>query len=119
MASLVADAVFNGPKDFHVCRMVVDTGANMTMIPPQTALAIGCDPAKAKRRVAIVTASGLEYLPVVIIPVVEALGCRVRNLKVICHDLPQQSRVDGLLGLDFLNRFVPFQEFRRAILKAG
>ena len=114
---MIVEAIFTSPKDSLACHLIVDTGASLTMIPPQVALLLGCDPAKSKRRVGIVTASGFKYLPVVTIPLVESLGCRVRNFPVICHELPSQSTVDGLLGLDFLSRFVPFREFRRAILK--
>lgn len=95
--------------------MVVDTGATTTIIPPQIAVAIGCDPAKRSGRTAIITASGLEYLPVVTIPLVECLGYRVRSLKAACHDLPPQSMVDGLLGLDFLSHVPSFRRFHNEI----
>lgn len=52
----------------------------------------------------------------VTIPQTECLGCRVRSLPVVCHDLPPQSTVDGLLGLDFLNRVPAFREFRDAVV---
>jgi len=112
---LIAHAVLHGRKDRKVIRMVVDTGATTTIIPPQVALAIGCDPARAKRRLAIITATGLEYLPVVVVPQIESLGRRVRHLAVASHDLPPQSTVDGLLGLDFLRHVEEFQKFHRAI----
>jgi len=97
--------------------MVLDTGATTTIIPPKVAAAIGCDPAKSTQRVSIITASGLEYLPVVRVPLVICLGQRVQSLSVACHDLPPESTVDGLLGLDFLH-FVPaFREFQQAILR--
>jgi len=112
---LIAHALFGGPRDRKVVRLLVDTGATVTILPPQVALAIGCDPAKARRRIAIITASGLEYLPLVTVPRVEALGCSVRNLTVACHDLPPQSTVDGLLGLDFLSRVPAFRKFRAAL----
>src|SRR3989338_757701 len=95
---LVVHALLKGPKDTKMIRLVVDTGATTTIIPPQVALAIGCDPAKAKNHISIITASGLEYLPVITIPLIECLGQRATDLSVTCHALPPQSIVDGLLG---------------------
>ncbi len=80
------------------------------------AAAIGCDPAKSKRRISIITASGLEYLPLVKIPLMACMGQPARNLSVACHDLPPDSTVDGLLGLDFLRHVSAFQKFRQSIL---
>ena len=95
--------------------MLVDTGASVTIIPPQIALAIGCDPAKSAKRVSIITASGLEYLPVVTIPEVICLRTTVKSFPVVCHTLPPQSTVEGLLGLDFLEHLLPFKQFRESL----
>ncbi len=85
--------------------MVLDTGATYTMIPFEAAKALGCDPAITKRKIEIVTASSIEYRPVVTIPLVKAFGLEVRNLDVACHDLPPHAPCDGLLGLNFLRNF--------------
>lgn len=112
---LIVYPILKGPRGATALRMVLDTGATTTIIPPKAAVAIGCDPARSSRRVSIITASGLEYLPIVTIPLVDCLGCRIRSFHVVCHDLPPESTVDGLLGLDFLNHVLAFQTFRRAI----
>ena len=116
---LVVHALLKGPKDTKIIRLVVDTGATTTIIPPQIALAIGCNPVRAKHHLSIITASGLEYLPVVTVPVIESLGQHVNNLAVACHSLPPQSTVDGLLGLDFLSHVPAFQRFHHEILSVG
>ena len=36
---------------------------------------------------------------------VTVLGKSVRNVPAICHDLPPQSPVNGLLGLSFMKWF--------------
>lgn len=113
---LIVYTYFKGARDAKILRMVLDTGATTTIIPPKVAAAIGCDPAKSKRRISIITASGLEYLPVVKIPLVACLGQETRNFPVACHDLPPDSTVDGLLGLDFLHCVSAFQKFRQSIL---
>lgn len=85
--------------------MALDTGAILTMIPIETALAIGYDPATVTKRVELVTASGVELAPQLTVETARCLGQTVRNLQVVCHDLPAQSPVKGLLGLNFLRRF--------------
>ncbi len=75
------------------------------MIPIETALAVGYDPVKTKSRVEIVTASGVEFVSQLTVRAVRCLGQTVKNVGVICHDLPTQSPVKGLLGLNFLRHF--------------
>jgi clan AA aspartic protease (TIGR02281 family) len=96
----------------RVIPMVVDTGADCTTIPIPIALQLGLDPAAAKDHATIITASGLTYAPVVEIPVFAALGIEWHGFKAACHNLPSQSRVEGLLGVDFLSHFEPFQRFQ-------
>ena len=38
-----------------------------------------------------------------------------RNLEFVAHDLPSQSAVDGLLGLNALRHFPPFQRFQHEL----
>ena len=96
--------------------MALDTGAILTMIPIETALAIGYDPANAKRRTEMITVSGVEYAPQLIVRAVRVLGQTVGTLDVVCHDLPAQSPVKGLLGLNVLRHFNVHLNFLRKIL---
>lgn len=94
-----------GPRTQRTILTALDTGAISTIIPIETALAIGYDPSKAKKRIELVTASGIEIAPQLTIQRVTSLGQTIRNLEVVCHDLPAQSPVKGLLGLNFLRNF--------------
>ena len=94
-----------GPRTSRIIAMALDTGAILTVIPIETALAIGYDPAKTKKRVELVTASGVELAPQLTVRTARCLGQTVRNLAVVCHELPAQSPVKGLLGLNFLRHF--------------
>lgn len=49
--------------------------------------------------------SDLEYYSVVTGARIEAIGQSVDDIDVICHDLPEESHIDGLLGLNFLRHF--------------
>lgn len=102
-----------GPRTSRVITMALDTGAVLTVIPIETALAIGYDPTKTTKRVELVTASGLELVPQLTVRTARCLGQTVKGLDVVCHDLPAQSSVKGLLGLNFLRHFDIHLDFPR------
>lgn len=102
---LVVYVTLEGPRTSRTITMALDTGAVLTVIPIETALAIGYDPAKSRKRIELVTASGTELAPRLTVRAAKCLGHIVRQLEVVCHDLPAQSPVKGLLGLNFLRHF--------------
>ena len=89
----------------RVIKLVVDTGASKTVLSWAILEGLGYNPASVKKRVRLVTASGFEMAPQVTLDRFHSLGQEVRNLSVVCHDLPFDHYVDGLLGMDFLGQF--------------
>ncbi len=85
--------------------MVLDTGASITMIPPDTAKKLGCDLIGPSRKVDLITATAVEKAPTVILEAIELFGKRVARVEVVCKDLPAKSRAEGLLGVNFLDHF--------------
>ena len=108
---LICLALLKTQNSQKVAQLVVDTGASFTLIPYEVASVLGLHPEKSSEREEIITASGVIDAPILTIPLFSALGVEVRNFKVLCHDLPRQSRVEGLLGVDFLSHFPPYQDF--------
>ena len=98
-------------------RMVLDTGASFTIISWSAAEALGYHPERSSRRVQFTTGSGREAAPVFTVKAIEAVGVRVMQVPVLCHDLPQGSLVDGLLGLSFLRHCRLAIDFPRGILE--
>lgn len=92
-------------------RMVLDTGATFTIISWGIADLLGYNP-KSASEIKIITASGTEAVKTLNIKRIKALGAEITNLKIVCHDLPSDSGVDGLLGLDFLKHFNLFINFK-------
>jgi predicted aspartyl protease len=84
--------------------MAVDTGATCTTISWKAAIAIGYDPSRSAKTIEITTGSSVEYAPLVTIPKFSVFGVEIKRMKVVCHNLPPQSPVEGLLGLDFLKK---------------
>ena len=99
-------------------RMALDTGATFCIIPVEVAVAVGCDPSCSKRKMEITTGSGIKFVPLITIPRFEAFGVIVKNLEVVCHDLPTPSPVEGLLGLNFLKKARVIIDFSRNIISS-
>ena len=104
-------------KRWTSLRMALDTGASLTVIPWSAAETLGLDPARGRRRVRFMTGNGMEAAPVLTIHAMEVLGIRVGRVPALCHDLPQRSLVDGLLGLSFLRHCQLSINFRRGVLE--
>lgn len=86
-------------------QMVLDTGSTYTIIRWSNALSAGLNPTTSTERVRIITGSGIEYAPKVMAYQLSALGESLNTVELVCHDLPPESKVDGVLGLSFLSKF--------------
>lgn len=85
--------------------LALDTGATNTFISWDVASTLGYDPGKLQQRKRIITGSGIEYAPMIKVKSARALGVEVKDLEVLCHDLPEEAGIEGLLGLNFLETF--------------
>lgn len=102
-----------GPTGDTYARLALDTGATPTLVRTATLRSIGYDPDAAPDRVRATTASGVEFVPRVIISRLEALGQRCVNFAVVGHVQPPTAPIHGLLGLDFLRGRRLTIDFRR------
>lgn len=86
--------------------VVLDTGATTTILPADILAALGYDPGHpGLPRIRMITGSGIEYAPCVTIKSLVVGGEEIVNVGVLCHDLPDEAGIDGLLGLNFLKNF--------------
>ncbi len=99
------NGALHGPQGVVVLELLVDTGAALSLISPVILRAIGVDPSEAETRQRIATASGYIVAPVITIPRLECLGQRYDQYRVLAHALPFGSALNGVLGMDFLERF--------------
>lgn len=104
-----------GPRAKRTIKLALDTGATYTMIPIEIARDIGHDPTLAKRRIEISTANGLIFVPLITVMEISFMELTLKNIDVICHSLPSESPVEGLLGLNFLIHLPAFVEFYQKI----
>lgn len=96
---VILEAMLNGSVRQ---RMIVDTGASMTVIPLATAGRLGLSLRPPYTSIAIQTASGTEVFPVVRLRSVGAGSAVVEDMPVVLN--PHMKGM-GLLGVDFLSTF--------------
>ena len=85
--------------------VALDTGATITIIPTEIAVALGYDPANSNRQMQLLTASGTTSTKLITVRKLTAVGETIEDVDVLCHDLPGNSGIKGLLGLNFLKHF--------------
>jgi Aspartyl protease/Domain of unknown function (DUF4124) len=98
---ILVDARVNGG---HSVRLLLDTGADKTLIAPRALVASGVSLARQGIRGSIVGVTGKADVQGVKIDSLEVGEARVGPLFVVSYDM-NQPRYDGLLGRDFLEHF--------------
>ena len=100
-----------GPLRSHVFKLALDTGATGTVVKAESLNYIGYD-LSLFPTVSMTTLSGSVQVPDVTVTRIEALGQTRSNFLILAHNMPSDSPVDGVLGLDFLRGYVLNIDFR-------
>ena len=119
VSSIVVDLLLEAAdgRSSLVIPVVLDTGASLTILATDIMARLGYDPANPElERQRIITGSGIEYAPRTTVLSATAIGQKVTSFDVLCHDLPPESGVDGLLGLNFFRQFKLTIRFRKGIV---
>lgn len=114
---IILDVEIRGVSEVTTKRMALDTGATYVIIPWKVAEILGYKPELSKEKTTMITASGVESAPIIILKKVSSLGKEATDVKAIVHDLPVRSYVDGLLGLSFLKNFNLHINFKEGYLE--
>lgn len=64
----------------------------------------------------MITASGIEVAPQVVLRQAETLGRRRLDFPIICYTVPSYADVNGVLGLDFLRGLKLTLDFRAGLI---
>ncbi|MGH7964359.1 MAG: retropepsin-like aspartic protease [Candidatus Binatia bacterium] len=99
---IVVPARLLGPAGDTVVRLALDTGATDTLVNTEVLVLLGYDPVTAPERIQIMTGSGIAFCARLSIERIETVGRMLEQFPLLCHTLPSSTRIDGLLGLDFL-----------------
>jgi clan AA aspartic protease (TIGR02281 family) len=86
-------------------KFVVDTGASYTMISSAIAKELDIETEQNRRTAPFQTANGVIQAPLVSLESISVGGMEIRNLTAAVHDVLSDSRIAGLLGLNFLSNF--------------
>lgn len=86
-------------------RMALDTGAKFTLITPSFASEVGFDLDKVESSMVLVGIGAKVKALELIIPRLYLLGMPVENVKAVCYPLLSTMKIDGILGLNFLQHF--------------
>jgi clan AA aspartic protease (TIGR02281 family) len=110
---LAVPCLFNGTFRYW---MLVDTGAALTLLSQQAAEEMGLDLSRAVRQEHIASIHRTVPVPVLLLESLQVGAHRVSDMEVVVLPLPPELRIDGLLGINFLERFRPTFEFDRGTL---
>src|SRR5262245_20983029 len=94
VSSIVVDLLLEAAdgRSSLVIPAVLDTGASLTILTTDIMARMGYDPANPDlERQRIITGSGIEYAPRTTVRSATAIGLKVTNLDVLCHDLHRRA----------------------------
>lgn len=95
---------------------LVDTGTAITMLSRRVAEEIGLDLPHPVRNEGIASVHRVTRAPVFRLSSLQVGRQRATVIEVLVLSLPADLRVDGLLGVNFLEQFRPTFEFDQGIL---
>jgi predicted aspartyl protease len=87
-----------------VLRLLIDTGSGYTILPTKPLEPLGYNATKAIQTRTLITASGIVSAPQIQVQSFNCFGLERPNFPVILYDLPSASRIDGIIGMDFLSQ---------------
>ncbi len=96
-------------------QLILDTGAQATVISPSALAAVGVSYRNAARG-SIRGVTGETSVLAVRVESIEVEGARVGPLMVVSHDAGLGTGTDGLLGRDFLDQFVVTIDSNRRVV---
>jgi len=98
--AIMVDAKINGTTN---AKLLLDTGADGTMINPRVLVAAGASLSRPAGTSRVTGVAGSDTVTVVVIDSLEIGEARVGRMSVASYDVAGAG--DGLLGRDFLDRF--------------
>jgi predicted aspartyl protease len=99
---VIVDGVADGPTQSTRARLLLDTGAAITMVRPMTLAAAGYDSSKPVSTIRVATMSGIVEAPLFFVQRLTAVGQTWERVAVLGYELPRGLPFTGLLGANLL-----------------
>jgi hypothetical protein len=99
---IMVDVRINGA---FTAQLLLDTGADRTMISPRTLQAAGVAITRPVATGSVVGVTGTDRISYVLVDSLEVGEARVGKMPVASYELAGTGAGDGLLGRDFLDQF--------------
>ena len=106
-----------GPLGQRTFRFALDTGATLTVVDPRALARVGYRDEAQGGLVNVATAGGMVAVRSVQVDSVACLGSSRQRFAILTHQLPDEAKVDGLLGLDFLRNHRLTIDFRAGTIE--
>ena len=113
---IAVNAELAGPSASARLRLALDTGSSNTLISSSRLIEVGVDLADGVA-VSIVTPSGAQPAAFIDVFRLTSLGRTRVPFRVVAHEMPRDSAIDGLRGLDFLRGDRLTIDFRAATVE--
>jgi len=102
-------------KVYRSMFLTLDTGAATTTISKDILHILGYD-TQSKKKIRIITASGVEFADEVTLDKLMIAGFELTDVKTHAFTFPQECLSDGVVGINVLSYFDIFVSFKRKIL---
>ena len=89
-------------------RLLLDTGASLTVIKPSALLELGIDPWASGKTRKFNTANGIVIAPVITLSGLKLGKQFVEDIAVAAIDISGEHDIDGLLGMNYLQHYTFF-----------
>lgn len=102
---VVNAAVSSNNNQVRKIKLLLDTGSSYTVIRSSLLQSLGYNCQQALNTLKITTAKGVINVPKITVSSFSCLVYQINNFSLVAYDLPAVTYVEGLLGIDFFNRF--------------
>lgn len=94
-----------GPTGMRNIRLVFDPGSFRTIIKTRLTDSLGYQATAKSKRITTTSVIGKEYGYTLTLKKLSILGFEFNDVEIAGFDLPEKYGIDGLLGLDLLEKF--------------
>ncbi|TAE18078.1 MAG: hypothetical protein EAZ95_05190 [Bacteroidetes bacterium] len=110
------EAKAKGNKGFIALTMVLDTGANSTVINADLIETLGYNLSNNPHKTTVTTGNGNIEADRIQLESLEALGYTKENALIVCYPFPPELKYDGVIGLTFLRQHNICLHFKEGVI---